>query len=248
MPNELKLSVIVPCFNETGNVPRLKADLLPVLLDLAGHRPVELILVDDGSTDGTLMRLRDTFDDCRRISIKITGHPVRQGLGAALRTGFALAQGEIALTTDCDGTYSFQLIPQLLSRMTPQVDVVSASQLHPLGRVAGVPGYRRLLSLGCSAIYRSLVSKELYTYTSLFRAYRREVIKAIAFKSDGFLAGTELLVKAVLAGYHVIEYPATLTVRTIGTSKIRLGQTILAHLRFQGEILLHRLSIRRLVI
>jgi dolichol-phosphate mannosyltransferase len=80
----------------------------------------------------------------------------------------------------------------------------------------------------------------------LFRAYRRGAIQSIAFESDGFLAGTELLVRALLGGYRIAELPVTLYARPFGLSKIQLGRTMLEHLRFMARLALHRLSIRRL--
>ena len=73
-----------------------------------------------------------------------------------------------------------------------------------------------------------------------------DVVERIPFESDGFLAGTELMVKAMFKGYHVAEYPVALYRRTYGVSKAKLVRTILAHLRFQMWILLFRLRLRPL--
>ncbi len=146
------------------------------------------------------------------------------------------------VTTDSDGTYRYTEIPSLLSHLTVDVDVVTASPYHPAGGVAGVPGYRLVLSRGSSLIYRILVDRHVHTYTSLFRAYRRSVIEHVSFASNGFLAGTELMVKAMLAGYRVAEYPTVLYSRVYGVSKAKLARTIVAHLRFQGRVLLSRLG------
>ena len=181
------------------------------------------------------------------LTIRFERHPANQGLGAAIRTGFKAARGELIVTTDSDGTYHFSEIPALLSHLSSEVDIVTGSPYHPQGGVAGVPPYRLILSRGSSAIYRILVSWHVHTYTCLFRAYRREVIDRISFASDGFLAGTELLVKAMLAGYRVAEHPAVLHRRTFGESKAKLVRTILAHLQFQGCVLLHQLGLRSLV-
>jgi dolichol-phosphate mannosyltransferase len=170
------------------------------------------------------------------IDVHFEKHRTNRGLGAAIRTGFAAAHGAVIVTTDCDGTYRFLEIPSLLARLQPGIDIVTASPYHPAGRVAGVPAYRLLLSRGASAIYRLLLGSQVHTYTALFRAYRRQVVEQVPFKSDGFLAGTELLVNAMLMGYQVAEYPAVLHTRTYGVSKAKLVRTILAHLRFQAGI------------
>jgi dolichol-phosphate mannosyltransferase len=129
-----------------------------------------------------------------------------------------------------------------LSFLTPEVDIVTASPYHPEGGVVGVPAYRLFLSRGSSFVYRILVNWHVYTYTCLFRAYRSKVIKNIHFESDGFLAGTEILVNAMLKGYRVAEFPAVLHRRMYGVSKAKIAQTILSHLRFQGWVLLYRMQ------
>jgi dolichol-phosphate mannosyltransferase len=239
------LSIIVPCYNEVDNVAKLEHELFPVVIDLAETYPVELVFVDDGSTDGTWQALAKAFGDREeeQISIRYERHTVNRGLGAALRTGLTAATGEVIVTTDSDGTYHFSEIPALLSCLTPDVDIVTASPYHPQGGVAGVPAYRLVLSQGSSTIYRILVDWHIHTYTSLFRAYRRPVIETVSFESDGFLAGTELLVNGLLMGYRAVEYPAVLHARIWGTSKAKLMRTILAHLRFQIQVLLHRLGL-----
>jgi dolichol-phosphate mannosyltransferase len=66
------------------------------------------------------------------------------------------------------------------------------------------------------------------------------VIERVPFESDGFLAGTELMVKAMLSGYRVVEYPSVLHRRAFGASKAKIARTIWAHLKFQSSVLLHR--------
>ncbi len=244
----MDLSIIIPCYNEVENVPKLLAEFLPVVNGLvkrgsAGHiqtAEIEVIFVDDGSRDGTFPHLLAAFADqtLPGISFHFTQHRLNRGLGAALRTGIDLAKGNVVLTTDCDGTYHFSEIPHLLARLTPAVDLVTASPYHPEGAVDGVPAYRLLLSRSSSAIYRMLTDRRVYTYTALFRAYRREVIQNVPFTSDGFLAGTELLVNAIRMGYRVAEHPTVLHSRAFGVSKAKIVRTVRAHLGFQFNTLL----------
>jgi dolichol-phosphate mannosyltransferase len=239
----MDLSIIIPCYNEVDNIPKLEREFVPVLAELAKSRSVEVIFVDDGCTDGTVEALQAAFGHETRWPVRIERHGRNRGLGAAIRTGLAAAQGDSVITPDSDGTYKFTEIPALLTLLTPGVDIVTASPYHPRGGVAGVPAYRLVLSRGSSLLYRLLVSWRINTYTALFRAYRRSAIANITFQSDGFLAGTELLVKAMLSGAHIVELPAVLHSRVHGVSKAKIMRTIRAHLGFQWRIFLHRLGL-----
>lgn len=241
----MDISVVIPCYNEAENVPKIQRELLPVLAWLAKTASLEVIFVDDGSRDNTWQAFHAAFANqvIPNLDFRFEKHPRNRGLGAALRTGFAASRGNAVITTDSDGTYAFSEIPSMLARLKPGADIVVASPYHPKGKVVGVPAYRLLFSRGSSMIYRFLVNWKLHTYTSLFRVYRRNVVKTVVFESDGFLAGTELLVKAMLSGYQVTEYPAVLYSRVFGESKAKIMRTIQSHLKFQFRVLLHRLGI-----
>ncbi|MEW6401105.1 MAG: glycosyltransferase family 2 protein [Chloroflexota bacterium] len=251
----MKLSVVVPCYNEEDNIDKLRTEFFPVLKTLIGIclpdgggqvDLIEVIFVDDGSTDNTYEELKKAFGlfEHAAISIRFEKHALNRGLGAALRTGFHAITGSIIVTTDSDGTYHFSTIPGMLEHLKKDVAIVTASPYHPAGKVVGVPAYRIVLSRGSSLLYRVLLNWKIHTYTSLFRVYRREVIDQVCFAADDFLGGTELMVKAMLKGYRVDEYPAALHRRMFGVSKAKLIRTIRSHLNFQTRLLLHRLHIR----
>ena len=242
---DVDLSIVIPCHNEEDGLADLERQLGPVLEELRATRRVELVLVDDGSSDATWERMQQLAGGLVLGTgpILLRRHQQNQGLGAALRTGFLAATGQIVVTTDSDATYRFSEIPLLLERLQSGIDVVTASPYHPQGGVDGVPAYRLVLSRGSSLIYRLLVGGQLHTYTALFRAYRRDVIRTVTFKADGFLAVAEVLVNAILAGYRVAEYPTVLHSRVAGASKAKLARTIAAHVRFQLAVLRQRLTV-----
>jgi dolichol-phosphate mannosyltransferase len=244
-PSEsLGISIVIPCYNEESSIFRMASELDPVLRELSATASVEAVFVDDGSTDATWTRLREIVD--RRllpVVVQLKRHETNRGLGAALRTGFAASRGAIVVTTDSDSTYRYSEIPKLLSRLTPDVAIVTASPYHPDGGVAGVPRYRLVLSRGSSLIYRALVDRRVHTYTALFRAYRSEVVRSVDFGSNGFLAVAEVLVNAMLRGYRVAEYPTVLHARVTGTSKAKLLRIIVAHLRFHLTVVRRRLGL-----
>jgi len=235
-------SIVVPCYNEAANGPQVAERLIPVAKSLTVRGPVEIIFVNDGSSDRTQAVFERLCAEhaSETLTCRIIRHEVNRGLGAAIRTGFAAAWGQIVVTTDCDATYRFEEIPNILACLTDDVDMVTGSQYHPKGRIDNVPFYRLVLSRGLSKIYRTVVSRRLHTYTSLFRAYRRPVVENVPFTSNGFLAGTEILVNAFMAGYRVAEYPTVLHGRVYGVSSAKLIRTITAHLRFLGRVVAAR--------
>lgn len=232
----MRISLVIPAYNEAEGVTTTADSLRPVIDYLREKYDVEVVFVNDGSRDNTAdLLIREFTDDS---NVKVVSHEVNKGLGAAIRTGFSHATGDIIITTDFDGTYAFNTIPQLLGRMLSEdVDIVTASPYHPRGHVEGVPRYRLLFSHGASLLYRLIVRWNIYCWTALFRAYRRPVIEKISFESNDFLAGTELLVKAIRAGFSVAEYPTTLRVRTFGQSSIKIARVTRLHLRYQFSLL-----------
>jgi dolichol-phosphate mannosyltransferase len=235
----MDLSIIIPCFNEQASVDLLATGLQPVVDELRADRSVELVFVDDGSTDGTAALLRSTFPDARVIS-----HATNRGLGAALRTGFAHACGDVIVCSDSDSTYAYHLIHPLLALLEANVDVVTGSCYHPRGAVENVPAQRVFFSKSASLMYRVILRWDIHTYTCMFRAYRRRVIDTTPFDSDDFLSVTELLANAICQGYVVRELPCTLRVRRYGQSKAKVARIIRSHLRFQWRLLRRRVAPR----
>ncbi len=234
------LSLIVPCHNEADGIANLGGMLRPVVADLRRARTVELVLVDDGSADDTAALLQQTFgDDPFWAPVRIETHGVNRGLGAALATGFAAAQGEIICTLDADGTYRPAEVPGLVACLeTHQADIACGSPYHPEGSVEGVPGWRLALSKSCSRLYALITRTDLYCYTGMFRAYRARWARSSAITHTGFLGVTEVLIRALQAGAHVVEYPVCLHQRQTGVSKMRVLHTLRLHLIFMSGLLL----------
>jgi dolichol-phosphate mannosyltransferase len=91
------------------------------------------------------------------------------------------------------------------------------------------------LSRVCSLFYRLISPVRLYTYTSVFRAYRRTVIESVAFEEDGFVSAAEVLIRAAEQGYRIVEVPMILHSRKIGHSKMKVLKTIRQHLNMMAR-------------
>jgi dolichol-phosphate mannosyltransferase len=233
MYEQKTLSIIIPCYNEELGLPNLKAQLQPVLDNL--KHSTELIFVDDGSTDRTNELLHELFPNTTIIK-----HEKNMNLGAALKTGFNAAKGDLIAAWDSDCTYPPHLLPEMLNLLDDETSIVTVSPLHPEGKIENVPPYRIFLSKTISQIYKILLNSNIYTHGAMVRLYKREVIDNIKFQSDDFLSVTELLVKAKLKNYKIKELPTTVKVRQFGTSKMKLAKTIKSHLGLISKIVLYK--------
>lgn len=224
------ISILIPFYNEEESIDQLHERLIPIIGELQAQARVQLILVDDGSTDRTFELLHERFGRELSCHCEILQHPENRGIGAAMRTGFKAATGEIVATLDSDCSYPpEELLGMIRMLRDTRADIVTASPYHPA--VMDAEASRRLiLSWACSRLYRWLIPEKLYCYTSFFRVYRREWTRADMSVSDGFLGVTEMLVSAAYCGAAIAEYPARLGTRRFGRSKMRTLQVIREHL------------------
>ncbi len=226
----MKLSLLVPCYNEEEGIPHLSRQLAPVLKELSQKWDLELVFIDDGSKDQTYSLLQQYFGE--KANTKIIRHETNQNLGAALRTGFANVSGDVIVTIDSDCSYDPREIIPMLFLLDEQTDMVTASPYHPLGKVENVPKYRLFLSKSISFLYRRLTGSKIHTFTALVRAQKRKVIENVTFSSPNFLATAEILIGALDKGYVVKEYPTTLRVRQYGVSKMKLLKVMGSHVKY----------------
>jgi hypothetical protein len=129
----------------------------------------------------------------------------------------------------------------MLPLLADGVDLVTASPYHPRGAVRNVPRWRLWLSRGASRLYRLVTRQKLSTYTSCFRVYRRAAMLDLDLREPGFLGVVELLGELDRRGRTIVEHPATLEVRLLGHSSMKITRNVLGHLG-----LLARLARRRL--
>ena len=219
------VTVIVPCYNEEAGLPSL-FDRLDAM-----HRQLPdwgFLFVDDGSSDETFTVLLEATRD--RDWLGVLRHNENLGLGAALRTGFLNATAPIICTIDSDCTYPPERLPELVAKLNEGSEIVTASAWHPESSAAEGGKVRIYLSRMVSSIYKLLIGQDVYTFTCLFRAYRRETVRGIRFRANGFAAVAELMLRAMLSGSRVGEVPIPLGKRYHGESKLKIGDAIVAHL------------------
>ncbi len=236
---KIDLSIIIPCFNETEGIDYLAFKLKDFEEKL--NQPHELIFVDDGSYDLTCEKLTKLYKDRNGKDIKIIKHAKNRGVGGALKTGISNSCGDYIAAIDSDCTYEpSDLIKMFKIIKDEKADIITASPYHPEGSILNVPYYRLFLSRNLSNLYDFVSKNKLYTYTSMVRIYRREAIKNIDFKSDGFLAMSEILINGYKKKFKIIEYPTALKARKFGSSKAKTLKLIKEHLGFIIKMLLRK--------
>lgn len=213
-----EVSVVLPTYNEAGHV-RQEIDRIARSLDTSGYTH-EIVVVDDGSTDGTPQALRD-LEGIRLIEL-----PANRGSGYARRVGTRAARGEVVVWTDADMTYPNEEIPALVAALDGFDQVVGARDSeagsHRWARVPTKWFIRRLASY--------LASTEIPDLNSGFRAFRREVAEPyLHLLPRGFSCVTTITM-AFLANGHTIRYvPIDYTARA-GRSKFHWRRDTAAYL------------------
>lgn len=189
----MKLSVIIPCYNEARSIRALvdRVRSAPV-------EPKEIVIVDDGSTDGTTELLRQ---EIAPLVDEVIYHPVNRGKGAALRTGFARATGDIVLVQDADLEYDPTEYPQLIEPiLTHQADVVYGSRFVS-GRAHRVLYFWHMVGNRCITLLSNMLTNlNLTDIETCYKAFRREVIQSIRIEEDRFGFEPEITAKLARRG------------------------------------------------
>lgn len=234
----LELSVVMPMYNEEKVISQNVQTVIETLESLGVSW--EVILVNDGSTDGTLRIV--TEEAQKTPHLRIVSYDVNRGRGYALRMGFQEAKGEFIISTESDLTWGTETVVKIFQRLRElREDVVVASPYREGGRLENVPTRRALLSRFGNRLLGLTFSGKVTMVSGMTRGYRREVLEAMDLGSDGKEIHLEILSKASALGFRVGEIPAILRWEKSRSGKWKgtqrhTGKLILSHLLFSfGE-------------
>jgi glycosyltransferase involved in cell wall biosynthesis len=213
-PSRVSLTVVIPVFNEANTIA---GTIETVLKQKHVH---EIVVVDDFSTDGTWAVLDSLSRRASETSIRVLRHETNQGKGAALRSGFALATGELVLVQDADTEYDPEEYPRLLEPLLAnKADVVFGS------RFAGGSSHRVLYfwhSLGNKLLtLLSNVTTDL-NLTDMecgYKVFRREIIQSIKIEENRFGFEPEIVAKVARTGARIFEVGISYNGRTYAEGK-----------------------------
>jgi len=208
----MKVSIVIPCYNEKNTIEKI--------VEAVRSAPIEnkeIIIVDDCSGDGTRAVLKEKIS---QMVDRIIYHPVNRGKGAALRSGFAVATGDIILVQDADLEYSPEDYPLLLEPiMSGKADAVFGSRFmggrpHRVLFFWHMVGNRFLTLL--SNIFTNLNLTDLETG---YKAFKAPVIKSIQIEEDRFGVEPEIVAKLARTGRRIYEVGISYSGRTYAEGK-----------------------------
>ncbi len=195
----LTLSVIIPCYNEKATIEEI------VRRVKAMEMAHEIIIVDDGSVDGTRDILRDKLQGDPLV--RIIFHEVNQGKGAAVRTGFAAATGDILLIQDADLEYDPRDYPSLLRPIQEGIAKVVYGSRFRGGPTKTMFFWNmvanRMLTLITNILYNTILSD----METCYKVFRREVVQELPLRSRRFEFEPEITAKVLKRGYRIYEVP-----------------------------------------
>jgi glycosyltransferase involved in cell wall biosynthesis len=204
------LSVVVPCYNESQTIK----DLLARVLESPWVQ--EVVVVDDGSTDGTLGQLAEVSD----ARVRVLQQPHNQGKGAALRRGFAEATAEYVIIQDADLEYDPTEYPTMLEYLVAgKADVVFGSRFMSDRPHRVLYYWHSVGNRWLTAASNMFTNLNLTDMETCYKAFRREVIQSLDLRENRFGIEPEITAKVARGGYRIYEVGISYQGRTYAEGK-----------------------------
>src|SRR5436190_14156964 len=195
------LSIVIPAYNEENGIAEIAARVLSITpaLKKVGVDQLELLVVDDGSKD------RTAAVAAAIPGVSLIHHPQNKGYGAALKTGFSKASGELIGFLDADGTYPPEYFPQLCQAALDGHDLVIGSRMA--GEDSKMPFTRRVGNFFFANLLTLLSRQKVTDSASGMRVFKREILEQIYPLPNGLNLTPVMSTRAVHEGINIKEIP-----------------------------------------
>ena len=208
----MKLSVVIPCYNEVATIDRILA-----AVRASPHPDKEIIVVDDGSTDGTREKISGPL---RPLIDQLVMHEKNQGKGAALRSGIRAATGDVVIVQDADLEYDPNEYPRLLAPIAEdRADVVFGSRFMGAAPHRVLYFWHRVANGVLTLVSNMLTNLNLTDMETCYKAFRREIIQSITIEEDRFGFEPEVTAKVAKLGCRIYEVGISYYGRTYAEGK-----------------------------
>jgi glycosyltransferase involved in cell wall biosynthesis len=208
----MKLSVVIPCYNEVATIDRILA-----AVRASPHPDKEIIVVDDGSSDGTRDRISG---ELRPLIDQVILHEHNQGKGAALRTGIRAATGDVVIIQDADLEYDPNEFPKLLAPIAEgRADVVFGSRFMGAAPHRVLYFWHRVGNGFLTLLSNMFTNLNLTDMETCYKAFRREVLDSLVIEEERFGFEPEVTAKVARGGWRIYEVGISYTGRTYAEGK-----------------------------
>lgn len=214
-------SVLLPTYNERENLPFI-IWLLVKYFEESGYK-FEVIIIDDGSPDGTLEVAKQLQGIYGKDRIVLKPREKKLGLGTAYIHGIKFAKGDFIIIMDADLSHHPKFIPEMIKKQKEgDLDVVSGTRYKGSGGVFGWDLKRKLISRGANYLTQVLLRPGASDLTGSFRLYKKKVLEDLVHscQSKGYVFQMEMIIMARSFGFTIGEVPITFVDRFYGESKL----------------------------
>jgi len=203
---ERELSIIVPAYNEADRLPGTLRRMLEFLASAAEWEPAEVVVVDDGSIDGTAAAAESELAP-GGLAYRIERHPRNRGKGAAVRTGMAVSSGRRVLLSDADLATPIEELEHLWALCDDRAVAIGSRAVDRRLIEQRQPWYRDLMGRSFNLLVRSLVGVPVHDTQCGFKLFPGELARHLARvqRLDGFAFDVELLARSTALGYELRE-------------------------------------------
>eukprot|EP00111_Clytia_hemisphaerica_P003284 TCONS_00009364-protein len=216
-----KYSILLPTYNEKDNLPLIVWLLVKTFTE--SNINYEIIIIDDGSPDGTQDVAKQLIDIYGEEHILLRPRAKKLGLGTAYIHGLQFATGDFIIIMDADLSHHPKFIPEFIAlQQKHDYDVVSGTRYVGNGGVYGWDFKRKLISRGANYVTQVLLRPGASDLTGSFRLYKKDVLGKLvsACVSKGYIFQMEMIIRARQFGYSIGEVPISFVDRFYGESKL----------------------------